>query len=201
MLSPSRRPACSPDPARLCPCSPMRPGRLATLVAAISVWLASHNGRLATVPRCPGCLLLPAGLLRSSQSPAPATSSTHHSRPRDDPQARVEGLSSSTDGCLDRLATFLWTRCIDRDGTPIAHHHGRHGWCQAPCASRVVRACCASLCSHADLWVHLKFTCTYSSIVLFHPDVLRGSGVDRVVMMLLAMSMGVVIQMNAIFRP
>ena len=32
----------------------------------------------------------------------------------------------------------------------------------------------------------------------FHPDVLRGSGV---VMMLLAMSMGVVIQMNAIFRP
>ena len=29
----------------------------------------------------------------------------------------------------------------------------------------------------------------------------RGSGVDRVVMMLLAMSMGVVIQMNAIFRP
>eukprot|EP01046_Picozoa_sp_COSAG06_P036347 COSAG06_NODE_3998_length_4675_cov_11.970935_1_plen_53_part_00 len=31
----------------------MRPGRLGTLVAAISVWLASHNGRLATVPRCP----------------------------------------------------------------------------------------------------------------------------------------------------
>ena len=59
----------------------MRPGRLGTLVAAISVWLASHNGRLATVPRCPGCLLLPAGLLRSSQSPTPATSSTHHPAP------------------------------------------------------------------------------------------------------------------------
>ena len=110
----------------------------------------------------------------------------------------MESLSSSTDVCLDRLASFLWC-------------HGARAVCCCvlgclllpagllrPCASRVVRACCASLCSHADLWVHLKFTCTYSSIVLFHPDVLRGSGV---VMMLLAMSMGVVIQMNAIFRP
>ena len=41
-----------------------------------------------------------------------------------------------------------------------------------PCASRVVRACCASPCSHADLWVHLKFTWTYAGTVLLHPGVL-----------------------------
>ena len=110
----------------------------------------------------------------------------------------MEGLSSSTDVRLDRLASFLWC-------------HGARAVCCCllgclllpagllrPCASRVVRACCASPCSHADLWVHLKFTCTYSGIFVFHPDVLRGSGV---IMMLLAMSMGVVVQMNAIFGP
>ena len=83
----SRRSACSPDPARLCPRSPTHLGRLATIVATISIWPASRDGRRATVPRCSGCLLLPAGLqqpvclllrpLAQPTTPAPMTIHRH----------------------------------------------------------------------------------------------------------------------------
>ena len=69
-----------------------------------------------------------------------------------------------------------------------ARHHVPAGWYELAVRSHAVMLTCG-------------FTCTYSGIVLFHSGVLRGSGVDRVVMMLIATIDGLVIQIHAIFRP
>ena len=69
-----------------------------------------------------------------------------------------------------------------------ARHHVPAGWYELAVRSHAVMLTCG-------------FTCTYSGIVLFHPDVLRGSGAEGFGNDAPSDDDGLVIQMHAIFRP